>query len=199
MTRVVLATRNTHKVSEIAEHLAALGIQVDGLGPDLPAELPETGHTFEENALQKARFVHQATGLPALADDSGIEVDALGGAPGVYSRRFAPENPQISDQDAANNAHLLALLDNRPVRTARYRCVLALVGLGPDLVVTGACEGVIGTQAYGTGGFGYDPLFWPTDAPGRTMAQLSPAEKHAISHRGRALLALAARLAEGRP
>lgn len=156
---------------------------------DLPAELPdppETGDTFVANALEKATFVHERTGLWALADDSGLEVDALGGGPGVLSRRFSPEQT-----DAANNALLLRTLGDRTDRAARYRCVLALVGPGIRRTAAGSCEGVIGAAGpRGAGGFGYDPLFWPVATPGRTMAELSPAEKDAISHRGAALAQL---------
>lgn len=182
---VLLATRNAHKVHEIAGALAALGWTVAGLDTvdGLPEELPETGDTFEANALQKARFVAAATGLAALADDSGLEVAALGWGPGVYSRRFSPEAT-----DQANNALLLRRLAGVDDRAARYRCALALVlPDGREGVVDGACPGRIGQLPRGQNGFGYDPLFWPDDAPGRTMAELTLAEKNQISHRGRAL------------
>lgn len=185
--RLLLATRNTHKIDEFRQMLTGAGatiLSLDDVG-GLPDELPEDGETFEENALQKARFVYRATGLLCCADDSGIEVDALDGRPGIHSKRFSPEGT-----DPANNAHLLALLGDRNDRAARYRCVLALVGPGVRETVDGRCEGRIGTHEIGSGGFGYDPLFWPDETPGRTMAQLSPAEKNAISHRGRALRAL---------
>lgn len=189
--RLILATRNAHKLREIALCLAGTGIAVEGLDgvPGLPEELPETGETFEDNALQKARFVFEATGLAALADDSGIEIRALGWAPGVHSKRWTPEAT-----DEANNARLLRELEGKDDRAARYRCALALVAPGPDGpvegVVVGACPGTIGIDPLGSGGFGYDPLFWPDEAPGRTMAQLTMAEKNAISHRGRAIALL---------
>ncbi len=159
----------------------------------LPAELgdpPETGETFEANALQKAHYCYAGTRLPCLADDSGIEVDALGGRPGVWSKRYSPDATASS-----NNALLLRELAGVPEaeRTARYRCVIAVVGLGPPRVFDGRCEGRIAFGPVGDGGFGYDPLFLPVASPGRTMAELSPLEKDAISHRGAALrLALAA-------
>jgi len=179
--RVVLATRNAHKIEE----LSRMAPTITWL--PLPEELgdpPETGDTFEANALQKARYCFAGTGLPCLADDSGIEVDALGGRPGVWSKRYSPEATA-----QANNALLLRELGGVPPaqRTARYRCVIALVGLGEPRVFDGRCEGRIGFVATGSGGFGYDPLFQPAAAPGRTMAELLPVEKDAISHRGAAL------------
>lgn len=181
--KLLLATRNAHKLDEIRRILADVDIDIVSLDdvPGLPEELPEDGDTFEANALQKARFAHQVTGLLTCADDSGIEVDALGGRPGVFSKRFSPEGT-----DDGNNRHLLRLLEGRDDRGARYRCVLALVGDGVEQVADGRCEGTIGHDYRGTGGFGYDPLFWPAEAPGRTMAELTMGEKNAISHRGRA-------------
>jgi XTP/dITP diphosphohydrolase len=189
--RLLLATRNAHKLDELRALLSQTPIELLGLDDvfGLPDELPEDGATFEANAVQKATFVYRATGYTCCADDSGLEVDALGGRPGVHSRRFSPEGT-----DAANNAHLLALLGDTAERTARYRCALAVVGPGLRLGVDGACEGTIGLVPRGSNGFGYDPLFWPLDTPGRTMAELAPAEKNAISHRGRALRALIPRL-----
>lgn len=187
--KIVLATRNDHKVSEIQALLAGSGLEVTGLGafPDLPSELPETGDTFVHNALEKARFVFEHTGLPAIADDSGLAVDALGGGPGVFSKRYSAEGT-----DAANNAKLLDVLLGREDRTARYRCVIAVVGPKGAETSDGACEGLLGRSPRGVGGFGYDPLFWPVETPGRTMAELTMAEKNAISHRGRAAVGLAA-------
>ncbi len=195
--QIVLASRNAHKIEE----LRRMAPQVTWVAmPDTLPDPPETGDTFEDNAVEKARFVAQATGLTALADDSGLEVDALGGAPGVYSRRYSPEAT-----DAANNAKLLAELEGLardagargerpPLRTARYRCVLAVVHGGTVRTVSGVCEGRIGWEPRGTGGFGYDPLFWPDEVPGRAMAELSPAEKDAVSHRGAAVAQLDALL-----
>lgn len=185
--KLLLATRNAHKVAEIRAILSDLDAglltldDVDGL----PAELPETGTTFEHNALEKATFVSRATGLPCVADDSGIEVDALDGRPGVHSKRFHP-----SGTAEANNTLLLEQLAGRTHRTARFRCVIALVHGPVELTADGRCEGRIGLQPRGEGGFGYDPLFLPDEAPGRSMAELSPDEKNAISHRGRAFAKL---------
>ncbi len=158
----------------------------------LPAELPdppETGDTFLANAIQKARFVFEATGRAALADDSGLEVDALGGRPGVFSRRYSPEAT-----DGANNRRLLAELGGVTDRRARYRCVLAWCDAAGVVTAAGSCEGMIGQEPRGTYGFGYDPLFLPDATPGRTMAELSPPEKDRISHRGAALSAFFAEL-----
>jgi XTP/dITP diphosphohydrolase len=181
--RVVLASRNVHKIEELRRMAPHVDWAV------LPAELPdppETGATFEANALEKARFVAAATGALALADDSGLEVDALGGRPGVTSKRYSPEGT-----DAANNALLLQELSGVPdaARSARYRCVIAVVDPihGVERTASGACEGRIALAPRGAGGFGYDPLFLPEAAPGRAMAELSPEEKDAISHRGAAM------------
>lgn len=160
--------------------------------PETLPDPPETGDTFLANALEKARFVHAATGETCLADDSGLEVDALGGRPGVYSKRYSFEGT-----DSANNAKLLAELHGIAARGARYRAVIALVGPHGESTSSGACEGEIGHSPRGTGGFGYDPLFLPAEMPGRTMAELTPGEKDAISHRGRALRELLIQLDAG--
>lgn len=180
--KILLASRNAHKATEVAQILHDTGVEVLSLAdfPDVP-ELGEDHETFLDNALQKAREAHAATGLLVVADDSGIEVDALYGAPGVHSKRFSPEATA-----AANNALLLERLDGLDDRTARFRCVIAVVGAGVERTVDGTCEGRIAESERGQGGFGYDPLFLPDDAPGRAMAELSPTEKNAISHRGRA-------------
>jgi XTP/dITP diphosphohydrolase len=191
--KVVLASRNAHKIDELRR--MAPHVHWERM-PDTLPDPPETGDTFEHNALQKARFVAVATGCLAMADDSGLEVDALGGRPGVWSKRYSPEGT-----DSANNARLLAELAGVPdaARTARYRCVLAVVdpATGTQRTVAGACEGRIGHAPRGSGGFGYDPLFLPAAdlARGRAMAELSPAEKDAISHRGVAMAGLDALLA----
>jgi len=179
---IVFATNNAHKVQEVAAILAGADVELIGLDafPDLP-EPPETGDTFEHNALQKARFVFERTGLPCIADDSGLEVDALGGAPGVHSKRFSSQATHQS-----NNALLLERLAGVTERTARFRCVLAYVDGERQATVAGACEGRVATQEKGTDGFGYDPLFLPDEAPGFAMAELSLAHKNRISHRGRA-------------
>jgi XTP/dITP diphosphohydrolase len=190
-----VATRSPHKLAELRTLLdvpRAELLTLDDLGVD--EDVDETGATFEANARLKARFAARATGLPALADDSGLEVDALDGGPGVRTRRYAGEQAT----DAENNATLLAALDGLPAgrRGARYVCVLALAepaAAGPrgGLAVTtvrGTCRGRIATAPRGSGGFGYDPIFEPRSEPpgGRTLGQWSAAEKNGISHRGRA-------------
>lgn len=195
--QVVVASNNEGKVREIRHVLEPLGwdvLRAGDLGGEAP-EVEETGFTFLENALLKARAFAERFDCVALADDSGLEVDALGGAPGVRSARYAGE----PSDDVANNAKLLSELAQVPEgeRGARFRCVVAVVW--PDgrvLAADGVCEGSIGFEPKGSGGFGYDPLFWPAAAPGRTMAELSPAEKSAISHRGSALRALSIALEE---
>jgi XTP/dITP diphosphohydrolase len=189
--RLVLASRNEHKLRELAQVIRPWRLD------PLPAEVslpPETGTTFASNALVKARAAVLATGRPAIADDSGIEVAALGGAPGVWSARYAGEH--ASDED--NLAKLLRELPRDGDRRAAYVCALAYVEPGGrEEVVHGRCEGVLVTEPRGDGGFGYDPAFVPDDHPGeRTMAELSPEEKDAISHRGRAARALLRVLAE---
>jgi XTP/dITP diphosphohydrolase len=193
--KLVLATRNAHKLEEIRAILADLPVQLLTLDDldDMPDELPEDGDTFEHNALQKARYVYDRTGLLTCADDSGIEVDALDGRPGVHSKRFSPQAT-----GPANNRKLLAMLDGRTDRSARFRCVLALVGDGVQHTVDGRCEGRIALTGTGEGGFGYDPIFLPDEAPGRSMAQLNMAQKNAISHRGRSFSQLPDILPGGR-
>lgn len=183
---ILLATRNDHKLQEIRAILTGNPAELRDLS-DYPeiTELPETGNTFVLNALEKARFVFQKTGFIAIADDSGLEVDALNGAPGVFSKRFSPEGT-----DAANNALLLQKLEGVTERQARYKCVIAVVGPGGEAWSEGSCEGTIAEAPKGTNGFGYDPLFLPDAEPGRSMAELSMAEKNAISHRARALVLL---------
>jgi XTP/dITP diphosphohydrolase len=188
--RVVLATGNAGKQREFAQLLAPVGMEIltqSALGI-VPAE--ETGTTFEANALLKARHAALGARLPALADDSGIEVDALDGRPGVWSARFA--GPDATDAD--NNALLLAELATRPLaaRTARYRCVIAYVRFADDpapLFAHGSWEGRIASAPAGDGGFGYDPLFIPKGLD-ITAAQMTPSDKNAVSHRGAALAAL---------
>lgn len=191
MPRVIVATGNRGKLEEIRSALDLPGwefVTASDLGSST-LDVEETGDTFEENARLKAQAYHEAFGLPALADDSGLEVDALGGEPGVYSSRYA--GPEATDAD--NNAKLQAALEGVPAgqRGARFRSVIVYIDAnGAETVVDGTCEGSIGFQAHGSGGFGYDPIFLPSQAPGRTMADLAMAEKNAISHRGAALRAL---------
>lgn len=184
--KVVLATKNTGKAKEIGRILEGSGVEIVSLegfaGVELP---PETGKTMEENALLKARAVAEATGLPALADDSGLEVDFLGGAPGVYSARYAGEKAT----DEENWKKLLRELEGVEAekRTARFRCALALVGFDEnEYLFEGVFEGAIAEAPRGANGFGYDPLFIAHET-GRTAAELAPDEKNRISHRAKAL------------
>jgi XTP/dITP diphosphohydrolase len=188
--RFVLATRNAHKVRELEPLLSPNELVALPDSVELP---PEDGTTFAENALGKARAAAQATGMPAIADDSGIEAMALGGAPGIYSARYAGE-------DASDSENLAKLLREVPAdgdTRVAYVCALALVEAdGRELVVEGRCTGRLTHEPRGAGGFGYDPAVIPDDYDGgRTMAELTPQEKDAISHRGRAARALAAELA----
>jgi XTP/dITP diphosphohydrolase len=190
-TKVVLATRNTGKIKELAALLSDLGVVVVGLA-DFPeiGEIPETGSTFMENARIKARAVCLATGLTSLADDSGLCVDALAGAPGVHSARYSGE----AATDAANNAKLLAAMARVPEPDRTCRFVSVVVAAAPDgreLTAEGTWEGRLTFAPAGAGGFGYDPLFFDP-AAGKTAAELTAAEKNARSHRGKALADLVA-------
>jgi XTP/dITP diphosphohydrolase len=191
MSALILATRNEHKLRELREALPGVEIELLPAGVELP---PETGETFAENALRKARAAHEATGRAAIADDSGIEAQGLDGRPGVRSARFAGEG--ASDEE--NLSKLLDEVSRVGDRRVAYVCVIALVGEGGEEGrFEGRCEGTLAREPRGTGGFGYDPAFVPNDTGNedeRTMAELAPAEKHAISHRGRAARALAAHL-----
>jgi XTP/dITP diphosphohydrolase len=198
MTRVVVATGNEHKLREIGAILTGLDVQLVSMRAfDLP-EPVEDGETFEANALLKARACAAATGLPALADDSGLEVDALGGAPGVRSARYASDGGALATprtaQDRANNVKLVAALAGVPAteRTARFVCAAAIVlPDGPEHVVRGTMAGHVIDEPRGAGGFGYDPHFVSDAAgDGRTNGELTAAEKDAISHRGAAFRAL---------
>jgi XTP/dITP diphosphohydrolase len=184
---IVVATHNAHKLAEIRALLRPAALEIVGLAElGVSEDVEETGATFEENALLKAEHAHERTGLPAIADDSGLEVAALGGGPGVHSRRFTPDATA-----EANNRALLAALAGADDRRARFRCVIALVARDLRTTVEGACGGTIAEALRGSNGFGYDPLFLPDEAPGRTMAELTADQKNAISHRGRALRQLA--------
>jgi XTP/dITP diphosphohydrolase len=194
---LVLATRNPHKVRELRRILSQAGIDVDLVGmeafPDV-ADVAETGATFAENALLKARAVAAATGVAAVADDSGLCVDALGGMPGVLSARWAGRH----GDDKANLGLVLAQLSDVPDdrRTAHFVCAAALaLPSGASRVAEGRLDGVLARAPRGANGFGYDPIFVP-DGSRRTTAEMSPAEKDAISHRGRAFRALAPAIAE---
>jgi XTP/dITP diphosphohydrolase len=190
---LVLATRNAHKVAEVSRMLAPYGLSV----VPLPAEVqlpPEDGETFAANALPKAQTAARELGRPALADDSGIESEALGGAPGVRSARYAGEH-------ASDAENLAKLLREAPAGSAlRYVCVVAYVDPvnGTERIFEGECRGRLSGRPRGDGGFGYDPAFEPDEAPPEmTMAELTPAQKDAISHRGRAVRAFAQWLADG--
>ncbi|KGE78650.1 XTP/dITP diphosphatase [Halomonas salina] len=193
-TTVVLASGNAGKLREFGQLLAPLGMDVRPQSDFDVTEVEETGLTFVENALLKAREASRISGLPAMADDSGLAVDALQGRPGIYSARFSGE----PKDDARNNAYLLESLADVPAgqRTARYWCVLVLLRHAEDpvpLIVQQSWDGEILTEARGEGGFGYDPLFWVPEC-GKTAAELSSDEKNRLSHRGRALQALVAQL-----
>jgi XTP/dITP diphosphohydrolase len=191
---VVLATRNAHKVTELSRILATTGVEVALVGLDAYPQMPEvaeTGLTFADNALLKARAVAAFTGLPAVADDSGLCVDALHGMPGIFSARWSGGH----GDDKANLDLLLAQLSDVSERGAQFVCVAALALPGAsarrrEWTVTGVLAGSLTRERRGTGGFGYDPIFLPTGSA-VTTAELSPAGKDAISHRGRALRALA--------
>ena len=199
MTRIVLATRNAHKISELQSILGdlvgELDLEIVGMG-EFPylAEVVESGVTFAENATLKAVAVAEATGLPALADDSGLAVDVLGGAPGVFSARWAGTH----GKDRANLELLLAQLGDVPDEHRAAAFVCAAVLATPDgevLVREGRMPGRLAREPRGDNGFGYDPIFMP-DGDARTAAELSPEDKNAISHRGKAFRALAADLRE---
>jgi XTP/dITP diphosphohydrolase len=191
---LVAATRNPNKFAEVAAILEDTGMRVLALDefPEAP-DVEEDGETFEENASKKAEAATHATGRAAIADDSGLCVDALGGAPGVRSARYAGEEAD----HAANNAKLLRALEGVPdgERTARFACVIALASPGRETVLfRGECRGRITREPRGGGGFGYDPLFYSPEL-GRTFAEAPPEEKNRVSHRARALAALRSRLA----
>jgi XTP/dITP diphosphohydrolase len=199
---MVMATRNVGKVADLRHLLAEAGLDVELYAvselPQQVAEVDETGTTFEENAVLKARQVSLATGMPSLGDDSGLEVDALDGVPGVYSARYAG----MGAGDAANNTKLLAALANvpEPRRTARFRSVVAfcdpLGALGEGVLLgEGSCTGTILTVPRGTGGFGYDPLFLSHEL-GVTFAEASLEQKGTVSHRARAIASLIPKLCE---
>ena len=192
---IVLATRNAGKVRELAQVLAAHGLTVLGLDafPHVP-DVEETGTTFEENALLKARTVAELTGLTAVADDSGVEVDALQGAPGVYSARYGADWDLLPGEtkDQRNNRKLRHALRDVPTEQRGGRFVCTMAACKPDgthIVVRGTWEGRMLEESRGDNGFGYDPLFWDEEL-GRTAAELTRDEKNARSHRGKAVRAL---------
>jgi len=194
--RIAVASKNAHKLREIARICADWPVEwltVENTDAEWP-DVEEPHDTYLANAFEKARAIAAALGVPAVADDSGIEVDALGGGPGARSARYAGEDAT----DEENLSKLLEEVEGQKDRRVAYVCVIALVDSdGPESLFEGRCEGILAREPRGRGGFGYDPAFVPDDTgPGdeRTMAQLAPAEKHSISHRGRAARKLAAHL-----
>ncbi len=201
---LLVATRSAHKMAEIRKILAVvprlrvMDLDEAGVAYEVAEEDLEPFDTFEDNAVSKAKYFQEISGMPTVADDSGIEVDALDGAPGVRSKRFAPERGlEGKERDRSNNAYLLELLGDRALeeRTARYVCVAALdFGGGDVTTLRGEAPGLIAVSPRGQGGFGYDPLFFDPELD-RTFGEISPGEKHARSHRGRAFRAVAEHLA----
>lgn len=189
--RIVLASTNPHKIDEFRALLADVPCEL--IGPaelGLAVEVDETGASFHENAVLKAIAYAEAANLLALADDSGLEIDALGGEPGVYSARWAGEGVPYEERFRILFERLASVADEQ--RTARYHCVIAVAQPAPHglyTVVDGTLEGRIAWEARGSGGFGYDPIFYVPEK-GRTVGEMTPTEKHAISHRGRAAAAV---------
>lgn len=183
--KIVFATNNAHKLSEVRAVLGE-GFELVTLREvGITEDIPETGATLDENASQKAHYVYERTGLDCFADDTGLEVETLNGAPGVRSARYATEGHDF----AANNSKLLHELEGKTNRRARFRTVISLIRGGVEQQVEGIVEGRIATEEAGCGGFGYDPLFVP-DGHTVTFAEMSADEKNAISHRGRAVAEL---------
>ncbi|MCR4593314.1 MAG: RdgB/HAM1 family non-canonical purine NTP pyrophosphatase [Bacteroidaceae bacterium] len=191
MRELVMATNNAHKLEEVRQILGNEFL-VKGLAEiGCHEDIPETSDTLEGNALQKARYVHDHYGVDCFADDTGLEVTALEGAPGVYTARFGAMNGYGESHDAdANIQCLLDKLEEAEDRGARFRTVVALVKNGEEHLFEGIVEGEILTQKVGEGGFGYDPVFAPIEANGLAFAQMAAKEKNAISHRGRAITKL---------
>lgn len=183
--KIVFATNNQHKLSEVkavaGDKFEIVTLREVGITEDIP----ETGATLDENASQKAHYVYERTGLDCFADDTGLEVEALNGAPGVRSARYATDGHDF----AANNRKLLCELEGKDNRRARFRTVISLIRGGVEQQVEGIVTGAIATEEAGCGGFGYDPLFIP-DGHSVTFAEMTPEEKNSISHRGRAVAAL---------
>lgn len=185
MRRLIFATNNAHKLGEVQALLGDAFELVTLRECGITEDIPETADTLEGNALQKARYVYEKTGMDCFADDTGLEVDALGGAPGVHSARYATDGHDF----AANNRLLLKNLEGITDRTARFRTVIALILDGVEYTFEGRVEGRIATAESGSEGFGYDPLFVPSGEI-ITFAQMSAEAKNAISHRGRAVAKL---------
>jgi len=186
--KILFATANRGKLREAAEVLGPGFEIVSPLDLGITEDIPETGSTLQENSLQKAQYIFDRTGLPCFADDTGLEVDALGGAPGIYSARYAGPG----HDSEANMKKLLAELTTLDDRRARFRTVVTLIlADGQPRFFEGVCEGSIAREKSGCGGFGYDPVFLPDAYPGRTLAEVSEEEKNAVSHRGKAIRAMA--------
>lgn len=193
MRKLIFATNNAHKLGEVQALLGDAFELVTLRQCGITEDIPETADTLEGNALQKARYVYEKTGLDCFADDTGLEVDALGGAPGVHSARYATDGHDF----AANNRLLLKNLEGTTDRTARFRTVIALIIDGVEYTFEGRVEGTIATAESGSEGFGYDPLFVPSGEI-ITFAQMSAEAKNAISHRGRAVAKLVNFLKNGK-
>lgn len=190
--KIVFATANKGKIREASEILGPGFEVVSPADLGIFDDIEETGSTFRENSLIKAEYICRKTGLDCFADDSGLCVDALGGAPGVHSARYATDGHDFE----ANIAKLLAELGDNQQRKARFRCVVTLLVAGVPHFFEGTCEGSIAFSKAGCGGFGYDPVFIPDAWPDRTLAELSPDDKNAISHRGQALRLMSAWLSD---
>ena len=190
--RILFATANPGKLREAAEVLGPDYEVVSPASMGITEDIPETGSTLLENSLQKAKYLFGRTGLPCFADDTGLEVDALGGAPGIYSARYAgPGHDSQANMDKLLK-ELEQLISVPDDRRARFRTVVTLIlADGEPHFFEGVCEGAIAREKHGTGGFGYDPVFLPDAYPGRTLAEVSEEEKNAVSHRGRALRTMA--------
>ena len=188
MKEIIMATNNAHKLEEVRQILGD-GFLVKGLAEiGCHEDIPESADTLEGNALQKVRYVHDHYGVDCFADDTGLEVTALEGAPGVFTARFGAMNGYGESHDAdANIQCLLDKMEEAEDRTARFRTVVALVQNGEEHLFEGIVEGKILTQKVGEGGFGYDPVFSPSEGKGLAFAQMSAENKNAISHRGRAI------------
>ena len=191
--RILFATANPGKLREAAEVLGPDYEVVSPASMGITEDIPETGSTLQENSLQKAQYLFGRTGLPCFADDTGLEVDALGGAPGIYSARYAgPGHDSQANMDKLLK-ELEQLISVPDDRRARFRTVVTLIlADGEPHFFEGVCEGAIAREKHGTGGFGYDPVFLPDAYPGRTLAEVSEEEKNAVSHRGQAIRAMAA-------
>ena len=196
METLIMATNNEHKLREIRQILSDK-YEVKGLKEiGCLEDIPETSDTLEGNALQKARYVYEHYGLNCFADDTGLEVEALGGAPGIYTARYGSMNGYGDSHDSdANIACLLDRLQGAATRKARFRTVIALLQGGKEYLFEGIVEGEIATERRGQDGFGYDPIFAPVET-GITFAEMGPAEKNRISHRGRATQKLVAFLGQ---